>query len=359
MAAGSAQEVRQIAGFWRRLVAAIVDALVLAAPAFFVGNLFFDELAELGQNGRFIGLVVSLAYFGILNSSLGKGQTLGKRLLGVRVVGASGRPIGLLRSVVRSSILSVPFYLNGFDLTPFAADDESTVLLGAFASFFVFGCGSAIIYLYVFNRRTRQSLHDLFVESFVVRAEQGGDVAARVWPAHVAIALGLLVVSLAGPAMLQRHVGELASDDLFKSLQGLEEGVVSKHPNIRRVSATTETVTLATTKETSTTKFLVVEVRLRRRVEDTPPIFRDVAMAVLEREPNILGQDKLKITISTGFELGIVTVTNSQTEVGTVAEWREMTGGGQAIEASADHADTFSSFVKSTLGRFFDIKPGP
>lgn len=357
MAVESAHVARQIAGFWQRLFAAIVDALVLAVPAFFVGNLFFDELAELGQNGRFIGLVVSLAYFGILNSHFGNGQTLGKRLLGVRVVGASGKPIGLLRSVVRSVILSVPFYLNGFDLTPYAPDDRSLTLLAVLVSFLVFGFGGAIAYLYVFNRRTRQSLHDLFVESFVVRAEQGGDVTARVWPVHFAIAVALLAGALAVPAVLQQQIGSLVSDDVFKSLHNLE-AEVAKHPEVQSVGVSTQTVTFATIKETSTTKYLLVTVRLRKRVADTTRIFKDVAKAILEREPNILGQDALQITLVTGFELGIVTVTNSQTETGTVAEWREKIGGGQAIEAAADRADMLSSFVKSTLGRFFVIKPG-
>ncbi len=358
MAAESAKEVRQIAGFWRRLLAAVVDSLILAVPAYFVGNLFFDELAELGQNGRFIGLVVSLAYFGVLNSKLGNGQTFGKRLLGVRVVGASGEPIGLLRSAARSLILSLPFYLNGFDLTPFSTDDKSTMLLPVFASLVVFGFGGAIVYLFIFNRRTRQSLHDLFVESFVVRADESGDVTARIWPIHFGIALSLLAAALAAPALLQEQMSAVISDDAFKSLQGLEAEVL-KLPDVRRVSVATQTVTFATTRETATTRYLVVTIGLRRRIEDTAPIFRDVAKAVLDREPSLLGQEKLRITIETGFELGIVNVTNTQTETGTAGEWREKIGGGQAIEAAADRADMISSFVKATLGRFFMIKPSP
>src|SRR5690348_14117245 len=81
----TAEQRPPIAGFWRRLAAFVVDALILGVPAMLLGFAMFDWAASLGQAGRLIGFVVALLYFGLLNSRLGGGQTLGKRLLGIRV----------------------------------------------------------------------------------------------------------------------------------------------------------------------------------------------------------------------------------------------------------------------------------
>jgi hypothetical protein len=42
-------------------------------------------------------------------------------------------------------------------------------LIFCFTGFILFGFGDAIVYLYIFNRRTRQSLHDLIVGTFVTQ----------------------------------------------------------------------------------------------------------------------------------------------------------------------------------------------
>src|SRR5262245_3395670 len=114
----AAPERPPIAGFWRRLAAFVVDGLILAVPAMLLGFALFNWAASLGQAGRLIGFVVALLYFGLLNSRLGGGQTLGKRLLGIRVTDRNGAPLSPLRAILRYLVLAVPYFLNGlwFDL---------------------------------------------------------------------------------------------------------------------------------------------------------------------------------------------------------------------------------------------------
>lgn len=358
---GVAPAGAQIAGFWRRLIAAMADGLILGVPAYFIGIQFFDDLAALGQNGRFIGAAVSLLYFGVLNSSIGNGQTLGKRLLGVRVVGASGETISLPRSLLRSLVLMLPYYLNGFDLTPFVGSDDAQTmtLLGVFASFVVFGLGGAMVYLYIFNRRTRQSLHDLFVESFVVRAPAAGEVSVRVWPVHVAIALGFVGASLALPAFLIPLADTMVPDDTFAALRNIEHDFGDR-PNIQRVLASTETVVFSTTSETSTTRYLVITVYLRQRVADVDPIINDVARAVLKRTPDLLGNEQLKVVVVNAFDIGIVQAKNSFVESRTAEDWRKKldgTGAGKALEVGAKYEDTFTSFLKPVWELLNEVQP--
>lgn len=89
-AAASFDAHSQIAGFWQRMLGLIVDLIVVCVPLIALGWALTGWLEALGQAGRLIGFVIALGYFGLLNSSLGHGQTLGKRLLGIRVVDPNG-----------------------------------------------------------------------------------------------------------------------------------------------------------------------------------------------------------------------------------------------------------------------------
>jgi uncharacterized RDD family membrane protein YckC len=203
---------RTIGGFWRRLASLILDGLILGLVGSVCGLLMFDQLARLGIWGRVVGFLVGLAYFGILNSAIGKGQTLGKRLMGIEVIDRSGRHISLPRSLLRYAIVGVPFFLKG------AMIPTSVMMspIGYTIGFVIFGFGGAIIYLYVFNRRTRQSLHDLLVGSFVTKTTLQGEVAGSVWRPHLVV-VGAWVVTVIGlSVVLTNTIRCSAGDSVFR-----------------------------------------------------------------------------------------------------------------------------------------------
>lgn len=200
------------AGFWRRSIAFIVDALVLGIIGALAGWALFDEFARMGGYGRALGFVVALAFFGVMNSALCGGQTLGKRLLGVRVVGKNGSLLSLPQSLLRYSVLGIPFFLNG---APF----DTKVLLspmGYVLSLVIFGGMFSILYLYVFNRHGRRSLHDLVVGSSVVTALTPVAIVrpTPVWRVHLVVVGVLLAAATAVPAF----TGRLAQSEYFKDL---------------------------------------------------------------------------------------------------------------------------------------------
>jgi uncharacterized RDD family membrane protein YckC len=89
-------------GFWRRLFAFLVDAAVVwgllrvgrLVAALLAGRPFLAQAFYASW-----WLVVPAAYFVVLHGS--GGQTLGKWLLGVRVVTAAGEPVGYARALGR------------------------------------------------------------------------------------------------------------------------------------------------------------------------------------------------------------------------------------------------------------------
>jgi uncharacterized RDD family membrane protein YckC len=104
-----------LAGVGRRCVAAVIDMVFLFALGFALGRLFDQEaIAEAGQISfslsglpAAIWLAALFVYPIVTESAIG--ATLGKLLVGLRVVTEDGRPVGLGASVVRNLLRIVDF----------------------------------------------------------------------------------------------------------------------------------------------------------------------------------------------------------------------------------------------------------
>ncbi|WP_083481602.1 RDD family protein [Agarivorans gilvus] len=95
--------------------------------------------------------MLALIYFGIMNSTLCNGQTIGKKILRLRVVDGDNNSISLSKSFVRYLILGSPVFLNGVRFS----NDTSLAFWLYPLSLIVFGGLLSIIYLYIFNRASR------------------------------------------------------------------------------------------------------------------------------------------------------------------------------------------------------------
>src|SRR6187455_1232356 len=74
-----------IAGFWRRFFAWCIDLLLLGVIGQVIAVAFSSFLFSIGPYGRPIGLLFLIPYFGIMNSRIGGGQTVGKRWMQIAV----------------------------------------------------------------------------------------------------------------------------------------------------------------------------------------------------------------------------------------------------------------------------------
>ena len=170
-------ELRWISGYWRRIGAFVIDSIVLGVVGTFLGFFLEDVFIDLGGWGRLLGFVIALLYFGIMNSKVSNGQTLGKKALKIRVVDSENQSISLLKSLGRYSIIGIPFFLNNAQF-PFEVLISFWMYI---LSFIVFGGLFSIFYLYTFNRVTRQSLHDLVFKTYVVNVGSDKQEIDDVW----------------------------------------------------------------------------------------------------------------------------------------------------------------------------------
>ena len=107
----TAGSTRPKASFGIRFGAVIIDAIILGVVSS-VLRAFLDDATAQG-----VGALIGLAYFVYFEGS-DAGQTLGKKVLGIRVVDlASGGPIGYGRAIVRyfgRIVSAIPLALGYF-----------------------------------------------------------------------------------------------------------------------------------------------------------------------------------------------------------------------------------------------------
>jgi len=198
-----------ISGFWRRLMAFMVDGLLLGVTVQLLAWPLKSFWFQIGPYGRIVGFMIALVYFGVMDSRVGNGQTPGKRLLGVAVRDRNGVAIGLGRSMSRTLIWVVPGMLNGWAVPVMANPVVATL-----ASVILFGVGGAILVTLVFNRRTRQGFHDMLTGCYVLYIKgqpvEALPTAARVqWILSGAMILLALMVGVVSGVLAARFAEPL------------------------------------------------------------------------------------------------------------------------------------------------------
>ena len=142
------QATTQFGGFWRRLLAYIIDAIIVGIATGIVeaiiGAIFRasgTDVTGTGVRGGLVSLVLGLLYFGYLWSR--NGQTIGYMALGMRLVRADGQPVSFLLGALRYLLIYLSFAI---------------CLIPAIVSAFMIGLGDR-----------KQAIHDLICGTLVVR----------------------------------------------------------------------------------------------------------------------------------------------------------------------------------------------
>lgn len=283
------------AGFWRRVAAFIIDGVIIGMVGLVVGLVFESGLSRMGGYERFVGFVIVLAYAGLLNSRLGNGQTMGKRLLSIRTRGIDGSLLSVPRTMARQSVFAIPFFLNG---APFS---ESVLMSfgGVIISLLMLGGLFSIIYLFVFNRRTRRSLHDYVVGSWVVRdGELPPDVPpSPLWRGHMVVVALLALLSAALPVLGWK----LMNTEMFEGISEMSQ-VVAAEPGVLSSG-----VMVGTTYRSSgdTIEYVSITLHIKGSRTDDEKWARKIARKVMAAHPPAASKNTISVTLVHGFDMVI------------------------------------------------------
>ena len=158
--------------FWTRIWALLIDTIILGIFGFILGLIFKNFFISLGGNAKIIGWIISLVYFTILNSKINNGQTFGKKIMNIQVADIYGNTISLKTSFIRTLVLTLPFFLNGFRIPGTNLFSVVTII----QSIIIFTFGFGIIIFYIFNKQNRQSIHDIIAKTYVVQDYRNDEV---------------------------------------------------------------------------------------------------------------------------------------------------------------------------------------
>jgi uncharacterized RDD family membrane protein YckC len=110
-----------------------------------------------------ITISISIIYFTLGNSKLFKGQTIGKRLLRIRVIDNHCQYLEVWRSFLRC--LSVVLLINGMDIMSVIVREQSDFYVPVFYTFPMILVG---VFYFPLLTTNRQNFYDMFVGSYVV-----------------------------------------------------------------------------------------------------------------------------------------------------------------------------------------------
>lgn len=302
-----------IGGSWKRLLAFLLDSFLLGIIGSIIGAVFFDTLVAIGPWARAVGFCIALCYFGSFDSSEGNGQTLGKRVLRLKVVNAQGGMLSLKQAVLRFTIFSAPFFANELSL-PIS---RTPWFVSACIGVVVFGGGATNLYLLIFNRPMRQGLHDLSVRSYVVVSESEGPIVSEpFWKTHWAIIASLVVLLVSVPSLI---IPRLLKKGTFSQLM-TDATLVERIDGVR--SAGVQETSVFHVGDKSSAKFLSIDIQWTGEPDDEQGIAHQVAKLILQNDHNIQNYSRLRIVITRGYDLGISSGWASRTFSHSPDEWR-------------------------------------
>ncbi|MDA0701649.1 MAG: RDD family protein [Proteobacteria bacterium] len=156
------------AGFWRRVLAYLVDMALIGIPWTAITWFVAPEAFRPGPDGEPVtmtmiavvvqvaGVVVWILYKGLLEGG-GSGATVGKRIVGLRVRTATGEVLGFWCAIYRAW----PYWMPS--LVMLASAYRGPIFLAV--------CVVVLIsYLFVAFTPRKQGLHDMMAKCLVVRA---------------------------------------------------------------------------------------------------------------------------------------------------------------------------------------------
>ncbi len=309
-----------IASFWRRLAAWLIDVLLLGIVGQIIGWVFSSFWFSIGPYGRLFGLLLILSYFGVMNSSIAKGQTLGKRVLAIAVRNRRNTPISFGRALLRTAILVVPELFNQWTIPP-----TRITAVAWLVGILIFGLGAAQVYTMLFNARARQGLHDLVCGTYVVYLK-GKPIAEfpRTARVHWYVSAALVV----GVSILFPILNFYLANGIFKaSLANITPAydALIQDPRYFNVSIS-DMQTSSSQGGTARVLELQVWVKGRPSEEEAGALFDDLARRVLANTDRIDQYDGMRITISSNFDLLVASGHVSSSNGKTLAAWKEHLG---------------------------------
>ena len=311
--------------FWMRIWALLIDSLILGLFGFILGLIFKNFFISFGESAKLIGWIISLFYFTILNSKLYKGGTLGKKVMKIQVTDIKGNFIDVKTSFIRSLVFTAPFFLNGFKIPGVSSFSFVTIIQGII----IFTIGLGIIVFYIFNKETRQSIHDIVAKTYVVQDFRNKEIGfmpkIRKLPFYITgaillVTIGVSIYSLSSTSKISKLVP--VYEDILK-----QENITNAAVNMNYIPITDDagnkrfvyTVTVYVNKDLEITQNNINEQAKNTELLETVKTF-------INSNAYDTDNDILNVVVVSGYDIGIAKQYKSFNFYKPISEWKRIFG---------------------------------
>ena len=296
----------------RRFVAFILDMMLIGMIGYLSTFLFESFYMKLGNSGKLIGAVIVLIYFGIFDSKIGNGQSIGKKILKIQVVNKNSECISVSKSILRSLWLFTFILLNGFSLGN-SKYIPIIIILGTI----LFSIVLLEIYFFIFNKKTKQSFHDLLADSFVILTDSKGEIEfknnKKILYCSIIIPIFILSITIClNISTKNTFLGDyLRIIDIIQEDIPVHQTTISKNVSIFKNS-----------NGTSEQHYIILNTYKNNKSDDEKEIAVKIAKTVFDNGLTINENEIFSIVISSGFNIGIASKNMNQRFNGTVEQWK-------------------------------------
>ena len=306
-----------ISNFWTRIWAFLIDSLILGIIGFFLGLIFRNQFTSMGGYGVLVGLSIVLIYQSVGNSFFLNGQTFGKNIMNIQVVDIEGNTIRFGRSLLRATILSVPYFTINLLIPAFSDISVFNVLKSSiFLSLL-----SGIVIMYILNKGTRQSIHDIIAKTYVANLYQSDELRIIDPVSKISIyipsALAVVITGFSLYNIYSRHLKthsilEIRSEIL--NLQSVYQADVMRNTIYFNNSVINTYDIEIWTNDLSNNESETEQIIL----------FKQVASKVISNTPDLKDLNAIEVTLIDGFDIGIFSRKEKKTIRQSPDEWKSM-----------------------------------
>jgi len=315
--------------FWNRVGAYFIDILVLAFIGFILGLFLKDTFVQLGSQALLVGFTISLVYFGLGNSKIFNGQTLGKKALKLRVVDKKLNSISIQKSLLRTLIYTVPYFFLNYGLN--GSTQFSTIFIAKGIILLSFLLVLPIHF--IINSLTRQAIHDLVLKTYVV------ELSAYPGQQLKKSKLSAIIYSVASLIVLIAFfvVFNLQNKNIIETAQKLIpiSEQIDKSSEVQNTSISLNSSTLrklGSDNIISSTNSLILNIELNKDlISDINPediadltFVKDAIKIILKDVTNAKRLDSIQVNLIYGYNIGIYKSSNSLTLSNSVEDWEQV-----------------------------------
>jgi len=313
--------------FWNRVGAYLLDIIVLGAFGYILGLFLGDSFVQMGGQSLLVGFIISLIYFGLGNSKLFNGQTLGKRVVKLQVVDTNMDTLTISKSVLRALIYTVPYFFLNYKLAGWSEFSIPYLAKGIlFLTFLIL----LPIHL-ILNTPTRQAIHDLIMGTYVISLEaypRQQLAKSRSFPTLMTYGLAIVIFGL----IIFMNLRNNETTGIVHQLKPIKEQIdkIDKVGYSSLIRSTSSMKKLGSDSYINKNEYMTLNIVLQNNlISNLRPdniqdmdFVKEAVRIILDNYSGLDNLDYIQINLIYGYDIGISKSSKSLGFTDTIENWR-------------------------------------